>query len=173
MLSSQNEKFIHLHSGSWSGRRGRENQTGLEALTPKKETKRLSPVSGNINSGHPSPPGSPRACGLSLPGEVRRTWRQPLLDPPRKEAGPWEEGTSLDIHKFCHQKTWPKGGGRGKRCTQEIFKGRGRTPNQETAGITPANLEMPEAGRNHMNISRKTGGREGPDRGRREGPGAA
>ena len=88
--------------------------------------------------------------------------------------GPWGKGRRVDIHEFCHQKTWPgKGGGQGKRCMQEIFKGRGRTPNQETAGITQANLEMPEAGRNHTTISRKTGGREGPDGGRRGGPGAA
>ena len=93
--------------------------------------------------------------------------------PSKEGGGALGERDEPEYSQICHQKTWPKGGGQGKRCMQEIFKGRDRTPNQETAGITPANLEMPEAGRNHMNISRKTGGREGPDRGRQGGPGAA
>lgn len=142
----------------------------------KKEAKRLSSVSGDINNGHPPPPGSPRASaeGLSLHGEGRRTRRQPLLDPPKEGAGPWGKGGGWIFTNFVTRRPGPgKGGRQGKRCMQEIFKGRGRTPNQETAGITQANLEMPEAGRNHMNISRKTGGREGPDGARQGGPGAA
>ena len=116
----------------------------------KKEAKRLSPVSGDINNGHPSPPGSPRARGLSLHGEGRRTRRQPLLDPPRKGAGPWGKGTRLDIHEFCHQKTWPgEGGWAGKEMHAGDFQGEGQHP-------------KPRNSRNNTSQSGDAGGWEEP-----------
>ena len=174
MFPSQNAKSIHLHSGSWSGRCGRQNQTGLEALTPKRRPRgfHLSQVT-STTAILPLlvPPGPGGFLCMGKGGEHGGSHSWTLQG---RGRGPGGKGRGWIFTNFVTRRPGlEKGGGQGKRCMQEIFKGRGSTPNQETAGITQANLEMPEAGRNHMHISRKTSGREGPDGGRRGGPGAA
>ena len=181
MFPSQNAKEREVHPSAfwqleWEAWQTESDRT--RGSHTKKEAKRLSSVSGDINNGHPPPPGSPRASAgeggflcMGRGGEHGGSHSWTLR---RRGRGPGGKGGGWIFTNFVIRRPGPgKGGRQGKRCMQEIFKGRGRTPNQETAGITQANLEMPEAGRNHMNISRKTGGREGPDGARQGGPGAA
>ena len=96
----------------------------------KKEAKRLSPVSGDINNGHPSPLVPPGPGGFLCMGKGGEHGGSHSWTLQGRGRGPGGKGRGWIFTNFVTRRPGPeKGGGQGKRCMQEIFKGRGSTPN--------------------------------------------
>ena len=142
MFYSQNKKFTHLHSGSWSGRGGGKNQTALEALTRKRKARsQLKSTTAILPSWFLQSLGA-------LHGEGRRAWRWPLLDPPRKGAGVWGKGSRLVINESSYLGRPCPRGRQGKRC-RRFSRGWEASDGQDP---------KPRNSRNNTSQSRDTGG---------------
>lgn len=137
MKSSEPDVFTHLHSGSWSGRGDGKNQTALEALARKRK------ASSQMRSTMALLP-SWFLQGLGRGGEHGgHSWT--LQGRGQGSGGKgrgWLSMNPLTLEDLA------RGGARERDAADFQGDGKlqmGRTPNQETAGITQANPETLEA----------------------------
>lgn len=161
MFSSQSEvhppAFWQLE---W--RRGRQNQKGLEALTPKRRPRGFH-LSQVTSTGRPSLPGSPRAGFLCM-GRGRGDTEAATPGP--SEGRGWGPGERrrLDIHDFVTRRPGLARGWAGKEMHAGDFQGKGQDP-------------KPRNSRNNTSQSGDAGGWGGttrparPFRGRQVGEG--
>ena len=131
MFPSQNAKEREVHPSAfwqleWEARQTESDRT--RGSHTKKEAKRLSSVSGDINNGHPPPPGSPRASAgeggflcMGRGGEHGGSHSWTLR---RRGRGPGGKGGGWIFTNFVIRRPGPgRGVGRGRDACRRFSRG--------------------------------------------------